>query len=133
MVSSKKGPSSGSGLSKMASVSSTPPRSKPSRANSAPGIKSSTRIDCGAEPGRQTSGDRTRAATRVKAAAHESASSARMTPRLPDTRVAHGGSDQRRVRIAAEDLESRREQAGGRKPLPGAPLVARRAHGLDRI
>src|SRR5690348_1783166 len=45
MVSSKKGPSSGSGLSKSASTSRAPRRSNPSSATSEPGTKASTRID----------------------------------------------------------------------------------------
>ena len=81
MVSSKKGPFSGSGLSKMASTSSLPLRSRPSTATSSPGMKSSTRTDAAEPLCRQLA---TIAATRAKTDAKPATASTFTTPWLPE-------------------------------------------------
>src|SRR5207247_980460 len=68
MVSSKKGPSSGSGLSKRTSVWSPPAVSRPSNATSRPGMNSSTSSASASSPLRPTSSRARIAAIRRNAA-----------------------------------------------------------------
>ncbi len=84
-VSSKKGPSSGSGLSNSASTCSSPASSNPSSATSSPGTNSSTSSSPAAGSRRSTtSGEWRMRAIRWKAATNSSASFARITPRLAE-------------------------------------------------
>ena len=82
MVSSKKGPSSGSGLSKRARRDKRPLANIPSSATSTPGTYSSTRKGCGA--GASPCSKRR---SRTRAASSSPASLTRITPRLPDSSV----------------------------------------------
>ena len=87
MVSSKKGPSRGSGLSKRASTSSSPLESSPSSATSGPAHErfdqdalGGVGIDPRRPPDRRAAGRAARTRRRAK-----SGSSARITPRLPES------------------------------------------------
>ena len=85
MVSSKNGPSSGSGLSKRARTWSVPPTSSPSRATSRPGTNASTSRVRRALSGSEASTSARIAAMRPKAATNSRASFARITPRLAES------------------------------------------------
>src|SRR5205823_1145685 len=91
MVSSKKGPSSGSGLSNSASTWSRPSITRPSSATSGPGTKSSTRTYRVQPPHAATSGCSRICWSRANAATNPGGSSARITPREGDSRGHDGG------------------------------------------
>src|SRR5258708_4040633 len=85
MVSSKNGPSRGSGLSKRASTWRSPFSSKPSRATSRPGMKPSTRTCRAASPSAAASGVRRILSSRRTAPTNWASPSARITPRLAES------------------------------------------------
>ena len=80
------GPSSGSGLSKIASVRSRPSSSTPSSAYSGPSMNCSTMMShAAASCSARTSADISSRRRRSKRATNSSGESARITPRLPES------------------------------------------------
>src|SRR5882672_1419511 len=107
MVSSKNGPSSGSGLSKRARTWSVPPTSNPSRATSSPGTNVSTSRVRRASSGCEASTPARIAAIRRTAATNSPASLARITPRLEDARILDLLGDRARIVAQIDEAEAR--------------------------
>src|SRR5436309_9763764 len=122
MVSSKNGPSSGSGLSKSARTWRVPPTSNPSSATSRPGTNSSTSSAWRASSAGAEAASSRIAVMRRKAATNSRASFARITPRLAESMSGlrtHGYS------IPSASAAGSSASLTSRKRGTGTPVLAR--------
>src|SRR5260370_1057670 len=127
MVSSKNGPSRGSGLSKRASTWRSPFTSKPSRATSRPGMKPSTRTCRAASPSAAASGVRRILSSRRTAPTNWASPSARITPRLAESMrglTTHGNAV-RRASTTGSSSKERRAYGGTGTPSPRSSVRIR--------
>src|SRR6266581_6313389 len=127
MVSSKNGPSRGSGLSKRASTWRSPFASRPSRATSRPGMKPSTRTCRAASPSAAASGIRRILSSRRTAPTNWASSSARITPRLAESMrglTTHGNAV-RRASTTGSSSKERRAYGGTGTPSPRSSVRIR--------
>src|SRR2546427_5311590 len=142
MVSSKKGPSSGSGLSKRASVWSPPAVSRPSSATSRPGMNSSTSSASASSPLGPTSSRARIAAIGRNGGTKPWGPWARTTPRPAEGARAfstHGYPASRATRAGSAESGTRRNRGAGTPAAPSRRRIScllraavAAATGLDR-